>query len=67
MLLLPALHLMEKEISVLKSNHFSSTIEGGGEGIEVIPHCTENSIYAFTEKELRGLSPNSYIHVSMRD
>jgi hypothetical protein len=54
------------EISVLKSKHFSSTIEGGG-GDEVIPHCTEKSIYAFPEKELRSFSPNSYIPVSMRD
>jgi hypothetical protein len=30
-------------------------------------HCTENRIYAFPEKELRGLSPNSYIHVSVSD
>jgi hypothetical protein len=30
-------------------------------------HCTENQIYVFTEKELRGLSPNSYIHVSVND
>jgi hypothetical protein len=30
-------------------------------------HCTENRIYVFPEKELRGFSPNSYIHVSVRD
>ncbi len=28
-------------------------------------YCTENPIYVFPEKELRGLNPNSYIHVSM--
>ncbi len=28
---------------------------------------TENQIYVFLEKELRGLSPNSYIHVSVSD
>ncbi len=28
-------------------------------------HCTENRIYVFPEKELRSLSPNSYIHVSV--
>jgi hypothetical protein len=28
-------------------------------------HCTENQIYVFTEQELHGLSPNSYIHVSV--
>ncbi len=28
-------------------------------------HCTENRIYIFPKKELRGLSPNSYIHVSV--
>ncbi len=30
-------------------------------------HCTENQIYVFPEKELRGLSPNFYIHVSVSD
>jgi hypothetical protein len=28
------------------------------------PHCTENLIYLFSEKEFRGLSSDSYIHVS---
>jgi hypothetical protein len=32
-----------------------------------IVHCNENPIYLFTEKELRGLSPNFYIHVSVSD
>jgi hypothetical protein len=31
------------------------------------PQCSENSIYVFPKKELRGLSPNSYIHVSVSD
>ncbi len=30
-------------------------------------HCTENRIYVSQEKELSGLSPNSYIHVSVID
>jgi hypothetical protein len=30
-------------------------------------HCKEISIYAFPEKELRGLSPNLHIHVSLSD
>jgi hypothetical protein len=30
------------------------------------PHCTENPIDVFPEKELRSLSPNS-IHVSVSD
>jgi hypothetical protein len=30
-------------------------------------HCTENPIYVFSEIILRGLVPNSYIHVSVRD
>ncbi len=30
-------------------------------------HCTENPIYAFPEKKLCGLVPNSYIHVSVSD
>ncbi len=29
--------------------------------------CTENWIYVFPEKELCGLSPSSYIHVSVSD
>ncbi len=28
-------------------------------------HCNENPIYVFPEKELRGLSPNFLIHVSV--
>ncbi len=28
-------------------------------------HCNENPIYVFPEKELRGLSPNFHIRVSM--
>jgi hypothetical protein len=30
-------------------------------------HCNENPIYVFPEKELRGLSPHFYIHVSVSD
>ncbi len=30
-------------------------------------HCTENRSYVLSEKELRGLNPNSYIHVSVSD
>ena len=30
-------------------------------------HCTKNPIYVFPGKELRDLSPNSYIHVSVSD
>ncbi len=32
-----------------------------------ILHCNENPIYVFPEKELRGLSPNFHIHVSVSD
>ncbi len=28
-------------------------------------HCKEIGIYVFPEKELRGLSPNFHIHVSV--
>jgi hypothetical protein len=31
------------------------------------PHCNENPIYVFPEKELRNLSPNFHIHVSVSD
>ncbi len=30
-------------------------------------HCNENPIYVFLDKELRGLSPNFHIHVSVSD
>jgi hypothetical protein len=30
-------------------------------------HCTENPIYVFPEMKLRGVVPNSYIHVSVSD
>ncbi len=30
-------------------------------------HCNENLIYVFPEKELRGLSPNFHIYVSVID
>ncbi len=33
----------------------------------LIPHCTENPICIFPEMKLRGLVPNSYIHVSLSD
>jgi hypothetical protein len=26
-------------------------------------HCNENPIYVFPEKELRGLSPNFFLHI----
>jgi hypothetical protein len=30
-------------------------------------HCKENANYVFLFRELRGLSPNFHIHVSVRD
>jgi hypothetical protein len=34
----------------------------------IIPlRCNENPIYVFPEKELRGLSPDFHIHVSVSD
>jgi hypothetical protein len=30
-------------------------------------HCKEILVYVFPEKELRGLSPNFHIHVSVSD
>ncbi len=32
-----------------------------------IAQCNKNPIYVFPEKELRGLSPNFHIHVSVND
>ncbi len=31
------------------------------------PHCKEISIYVFSEKELRGFSPNFHIHAPVND
>ncbi len=41
---------------VLKKNFFMGRV-----------HCNENPIYVFPEKELRGLSPNFRINVSVSD
>jgi hypothetical protein len=46
---------------------FYSTSNKGVPIIPVTLQGTENPIYVFPEKELRGLSPNSYIHVSVSD
>ncbi len=35
--------------------------------IHIHAHCIENSIYVFPEKDQRGLSPSSHIHVSVND
>ncbi len=32
-----------------------------------VVHCIENQVYEFPEMKLRGLVPNSYIHLSVRD
>jgi hypothetical protein len=34
---------------------------------DFLPHCNENPIYVFLFWELRGLSPNFHIHVSVND
>jgi hypothetical protein len=31
------------------------------------PHCTENLLFVFPEKELPVLSPNSYINMSVSE
>jgi hypothetical protein len=33
--------------------------------LSALLHCNENPIHVFLEKELRGLSPNFHIHVSV--
>ncbi len=37
------------------------------DAINVHCTCNENPIYLFPEKEMRGLSPNFHIHVSVSD
>jgi hypothetical protein len=39
----------------------------GDVGCALRLHCNENPIYVFPEKELRGLSPNFHIFVSVGD
>ncbi len=39
----------------------------GKQRSQVQGHSAENSKQIFPEKELRGYSPNSYIHVSVSD
>jgi hypothetical protein len=41
--------------------------KGTGVAITFKTHCNENSIYVFLFWELRGLSPNFHIHVSVSD
>jgi hypothetical protein len=37
-------------------------------GVSFLPmYCTENSIYVFPEKELRGLVSSFYMHASVSD
>jgi hypothetical protein len=36
-------------------------------GMIDLTHCNENPIYVSPEKELRGLSPNFHVHVSVSD
>ncbi len=45
----------------------NAILAAGTKGKHTTAHCTESPIYVFPEKELRGLSPNSYIHVSVSD
>ncbi len=60
----PCLALMQR--NTLDSN---TPHAGGNNSHRVIipPHCNENPIYVFQEKELHGLSPNFYIPVSVND
>ncbi len=37
------------------------------ESTQSFPHCNENPIYVFPEKELCGLIPNFHNHVSVSD
>ncbi len=50
-----------------KFRHFSKLMFYAFEKELELPHSTEIPIYVFPEKELRGLSPNSYIHVPVSD
>jgi hypothetical protein len=60
---IPPLELENKAIVVLERPSILPVYGLGCVGV----HCTENQIYVFPKKKLRGPSPNSYIHMSMSD
>jgi hypothetical protein len=66
LIVLALLFIDQTQISLTKSgfNHFCNGITLLG---RLLLHCTENMIYVFLEMKLRGLVPNSYIHVSVSD
>jgi hypothetical protein len=51
----------------LFSNIFSGHCQTDGTKDIRITHCKENPIYVFLSWELRGLGPNSHIHVTVSD
>jgi hypothetical protein len=64
----------DRHSGILYSNPFAlGTVLGKGGPVtqffsmSISAHCKEISIYVFPEKELRGLSPNFHIHVSVSD
>ncbi len=54
-------HRLSLNICVSASSHLFAQL------FALQRHNTENSKQIFPEKELRGYSPNSYIHVSVSD
>jgi hypothetical protein len=52
-----------KGFTLVKENPFIRAIDTKK---KTVPYCTENPIYVFPEMKLRGLVPNSYIHVSVK-
>jgi hypothetical protein len=57
---------MNRAASVRKTTGLYPSVENNRPKIH-ITHCNENLIYVFPEKELRGLSLNFNIHVSVGD
>jgi hypothetical protein len=64
-LLYSAVEWVEMFSSIIRTLLQSET--GRKNWTEIYPHCNENSNYVSPENELRGLSPNFHIHVSVGD
>jgi hypothetical protein len=50
-----------------KNNNFLYSAQKLSRFLSNCINCAENTMYVFPEMKLRGLVPNSYIHVSVSD
>jgi hypothetical protein len=63
----PPFTLPSASIASLRVCHFRPPYPSGVLWEYTDPHCNENPIYVFLFWELRVLSPNFHIHVSVSD